>query len=101
MVLGAHHQPDCFTEEYFFQVEIFHGTLDTHLHELEFRLKDKVMDLIYLSTSSTLIPINKFRSFKAGDICEMVKKYYPTNFSQQEIYSLEKQLKHICCGCFQ
>ena len=42
-----------------------------------------------------MIPSSKFRSFKADDICEMVKKYYPADFSQQEIYGLEQQLKHF------
>jgi hypothetical protein len=63
------------------------------LFELEFRFSEKVIDL--LSTSATLIPANKFRSFKADDICEMVKKYYPSDFTQQEIYGLEQQLKHF------
>uniref|UniRef100_A0ACD5W4Q1 Uncharacterized protein n=1 Tax=Avena sativa TaxID=4498 RepID=A0ACD5W4Q1_AVESA len=56
------------------------------------------MDL--LTTSATLIPANKFRSFKAADICEMVKKYYPADFSQQEIYGLEQQLKHFVVDVF-
>jgi hypothetical protein len=89
----ARHQPDCFTKEHYFRVEVFRATLDTQLHELEFRFNEKVMDL--LSTSATLIPANKFRSFKADDICEMVKKYYPADFNQQEIYGLEQQLKHF------
>jgi hypothetical protein len=89
----ARRQPYCFTKEHYFRVEVFRATLDTQLHELEFRFNEKVMDL--LSTSATLIPANKFRSFKADDICEMVKKYYPADFNQQEIYGLEQQLKHF------
>ena len=89
----ARRQPDCFTTEHYFRVEVFRATLDTQLHELEFRFNEKVMDL--LSTSATLIPKNKFRSFKADDICEMVKKYYPADFTQQEICGLEQQLKHF------
>jgi hypothetical protein len=42
-----------------------------------------------------LIPASKFRSFKPDDICEMVRKYYPADFTQQEIYGLEQQLKHF------
>jgi hypothetical protein len=56
------------------------------------------MDL--LSTSATLIPANKFRYFKADDICEMVKKYYPADFTQQEIYGLEQQLKHFVVDAY-
>uniref|UniRef100_A0A8R7RCS6 Uncharacterized protein n=1 Tax=Triticum urartu TaxID=4572 RepID=A0A8R7RCS6_TRIUA len=89
----ARRQPDRFTKEHYFRVEVFRATLDTQLHELEFRFNDKVLDL--LTTSATLIPKNKFRSFKADDICELVKKYYPADFTQQEIYGLEQQLKHF------
>jgi hypothetical protein len=32
--------------------------------------------------------------FKASDICEMVKKYYPADFPQ-DIYGLQQQLKHF------
>uniref|UniRef100_A0ACD5V0I4 Uncharacterized protein n=1 Tax=Avena sativa TaxID=4498 RepID=A0ACD5V0I4_AVESA len=49
------------------------------------------MDL--LSTSATLIPRNRFKSFKGSDICKLVKKYYPADFTQQDIYGLEQQLK--------
>uniref|UniRef100_A0A453B994 DUF4371 domain-containing protein n=2 Tax=Aegilops tauschii subsp. strangulata TaxID=200361 RepID=A0A453B994_AEGTS len=89
----ARRQPDHFTKEHYLRVEVFRATLDTQLHELEFRFNDKVLDL--LTTSATLIPKNKFRSFKADDICELVKKYYPADFTQQEIYGLEQQLKHF------
>ena len=74
----ARHQPNQFTKEHYFRVEIFFATMDTQLFELNRRFNEKVMDL--LSTSATLIPRNKFRGFKASDICEMVKKYYPADF---------------------
>ncbi|XP_047045807.1 uncharacterized protein LOC124650308 [Lolium rigidum] len=88
----ARHQPDQFTKEHYFRVEIFRATLDTQLFELNRRFNAKVMDL--LSTSATLIPRNKFKGFKASDICEMVKKYYPADFPQ-DIYGLQQQLKHF------
>ncbi|XP_044382616.1 zinc finger protein 862 isoform X1 [Triticum aestivum] len=87
----ARHQPDHFTKEQYFRVEIFRATLDSQLHELDRRFNEKMMDL--LSTSATLIPRNKFKSFKGSDICELVKKYYPADFSQQDVYGLENQLK--------
>ena len=69
----ARHQPDHFTKEQYFRVEIFRATLDSQLHELDRSFSEKIMDL--LSTSAKLIPRNKFKSFKASDICELVKKY--------------------------
>jgi hypothetical protein len=89
----ARHQPDQLTKEHYFRVEIFRATLDTQLFEINRRFNEKVMDL--LSTSATLIPRNKFRGFNANDICEMVKKYYPSDFPQQDIYGLQLQLKHF------
>ena len=47
------------------------------------------MDLV--STSVSLIPTNKFKSFKAGDICEMMKKYHPAIHSASQ----EQQFKHF------
>ena len=89
----THHQPNQLTKEHYFRVEIFYATLDTQLFELNHRFNEKVMDL--LTTSATLIPRNKFRGFKASDICDMVKKYYPADFPQQDIYGLQLQLKHF------
>jgi hypothetical protein len=88
----ARHQPDQLTKEHYFRVEIFRATLDTQLFELNRRFNEKVMDL--LSTSATLIPRNKFRGFNASNMCEMVKKYYPSDFPQ-DVYALQQQLKHF------
>jgi hypothetical protein len=41
----ARHRPNCFTKEYYFQVEIFRAALDTHQY---FQFKDKVMHLLYI-----------------------------------------------------
>ena len=89
----ARHQPDKLTKEHYFRVEIFRATLDTQLFELNQRFNEKVMDL--LSTSATLIPKYKFKGFKASDICEVVKKYYPADFAQDDIYGLQQELKHF------
>ena len=86
----ARHQPDHFTKEQYFEEEIFRATLDNELHELDHSFSEKIMDL--QSTSTKLIPRNKFKSFKGSDICELVKKYQPADFSQKDQYLLE-QLK--------
>lgn len=87
----ARHQPDHFSKEQYFRVEIFRATIDCQLHELDRRFNEKIMDL--LSTSATLISRNRFKSLKGSDICELVKKYYPADFTQQDRYGLEQQLK--------
>jgi hypothetical protein len=48
-----------------------------------------------LSICATLIPKNRFASFNASEICKMVEKYYPVDFSQQDRLGLESQLKHF------
>jgi hypothetical protein len=37
----------------------------------------------------------KLGPMQPDDICEMVKKYYPADFTHQEIYGLEQQFKHF------
>ncbi|XP_074592442.1 uncharacterized protein LOC141848299 [Curcuma longa] len=89
----ARRQPDHFTNERFFRIEVFLVTIDTQLQELNYKFNEKVMDL--LSIMATLVPRNEFRSFNAGEICKMVEKYYPEDFSLQDRYMLENQLNHV------
>jgi hypothetical protein len=86
-------QPDHFTTERYLRVEIYRATIDSQLTELNLRFNEKVMDL--LSVSVTLIPRQGFASFSAKEICEMVEKYYPADFTQQERYGLELQLNRF------
>jgi hypothetical protein len=89
----ARRQPDHFTKERYFRVEIFRATLDSQLTELNLKFNEKVMGL--LSISGTLIPKHGFASFNAKDICKMVGKYYPADFTQQDMIGLEHQLNHF------
>jgi hypothetical protein len=89
----VHHHPDHFTKDHYFRVEVFRATLDTQLNELNLKFNENVMDL--LSISVTLVPKNGFTSFRATDVCNMVEKYYPTDFIQQERIGLEYQLNHF------
>jgi hypothetical protein len=78
----ARRQPNHFTHEHYFCVEIFWATIDTQLAELNLKFNEKVMGL--LSICATLIPKNRFASFNASEICKMVEKYYPVDFSQPD-----------------
>jgi hypothetical protein len=78
----ARRQLDSFTKDHYFRVEVFQATIDTQLTELNLKFNEKVMDL--LSINVTLIFKNGFTSFRASDVCNMVEKYYPTDFNQQE-----------------
>jgi hypothetical protein len=89
----AHRQPDHFTKERYFRVEIFRATLDSELNELSLKFNEKVMGL--LSISSTLIPKHGFASFNAKDICKKIGEYYPADFTKQDMIGLEHQLNHF------
>eukprot|EP00267_Zea_mays_P024127 XP_008650399.1 zinc finger MYM-type protein 1-like [Zea mays] len=89
----ARRQPDHFTNDHYFRVEVLRATIDTQLTELNLKFNEKVMDL--LSISVKLVPKNGFTSFQASDVCSMVEKYYPADFTQQERIGLECQLNHF------
>ena len=89
----ARRQPNHFTNDQYFRVEIFRATIDTQLAELNLKFSEKAMDL--LSVCVTLIPKNRFASFNASEVCKMVEKYYPADFNQQERLGLESQLNHF------
>jgi hypothetical protein len=89
----ARRQPNNFTKDHYFRVEVFQATIDTQLIEQNLKFNEKVMDL--LSISVTLIPKNGFASFRASDVCNMVEKYYPADFNQNERIGLEHQLSHF------
>jgi len=75
----ARRQPEHFTKERYYRVEIFRATIDTQLAELNLKFNEKVMDL--LSISVTLVPRNGFADFQTKEICRMVEKYYPLDFN--------------------
>ena len=56
------------------------------------RFCELIAELVILS--STLNPKDAFRLFKIVDICNLVKKYYPQDFIEQEQELLESQLQH-------
>jgi hypothetical protein len=89
----ARRQPDHFTTDHYFRVEVFLATLDTQLTELNLRFNGNVMD--FLSASLNLIPKSGFTSFQASKICKLVEKYYRADFNQQERIGLEYQLNHF------
>jgi hypothetical protein len=89
----ARRQPEHFTRDRYFRVEIFRATIDTQMAELNLKFNEKLMDL--LSISATLMPRNGFLSFQANEICRSVEKYYPIDFNEQAMIGLERQLNHF------
>ncbi|CAN1244932.1 hypothetical protein LINGRAPRIM_LOCUS2861 [Linum grandiflorum] len=61
--------------------------------ELGTRFDEKVVDLLKLS--SALDPTDGYKAFDADVICNLARKYYYRDFSEQEVEALEFQLRHF------
>nr|KYP70421.1 hypothetical protein KK1_009638 [Cajanus cajan] len=89
----SRHQKDHITVEHYLRVEIFFVTIDKQLQELNCRFNDQAMELLTLSM--TLVPKDAYKAFNIEDICTLVDKYYPMDFSEQEKINLHFQLQHF------
>ncbi|XP_050263883.1 uncharacterized protein LOC126708104 [Quercus robur] len=85
-------QDDDLTMEHHFRIGIFTVAIDFQLQELKSRFCELTTKLVILS--SALNPKYAFRLFKIVDICNLVKKYYPQDFTEHEQELLESQLRH-------
>ncbi|KAL7124855.1 hypothetical protein ABFS83_14G077000 [Erythranthe nasuta] len=80
------------TIEHHFHFDIFNTTKDTQLKELNSRFCDQIVELLTLSLA--LDPSNSYKSFNVDDICTLVEKYYPEDFTERERLLLKFQLEH-------
>jgi len=62
------------------------------LQELNNIFNEQAIELFKLST--TLDPKNSYKLFNVEDICLLVDKFYPENFSDKEKNHLRFQLQH-------
>ncbi|CAH9085509.1 unnamed protein product [Cuscuta epithymum] len=60
--------------------------------ELTTRFNDKSVELLSLSVSFD--PKNSYESFNVDAICTLVRKFYPEDFSSQDIRALKFELQH-------
>ena len=67
--------------------------MDKQLQELNDRFSEQTMELLTLSNA--LVPKDAYKAFNIEDICTLVNKYYPLDFSEQEKISLKFQLQHF------
>jgi hypothetical protein len=80
------------TVEHHYRVNIFTAIIDQQLQELNNRFNEQAIELLKLST--TLDPKNNYKLFSVEDICLLVDKFYPEDFSDQEKTHLRFQLQH-------
>ncbi|KAD4586123.1 hypothetical protein E3N88_23724 [Mikania micrantha] len=75
------------TFEHYYRVDVFKATLDKQLFELSSRFNDQAMELLSLSSSLVSKEIN------VNEICLLVEKYYPEDFTEHERSLLRGQLE--------
>ena len=85
-------QDDDLTMEHHFRIDIFTVVIDIQVQQLKSRFSELPTELVIFS--SALNPKDAFRLFKIVDICNLVKKYYPQDFTEHEQELLESQLRH-------
>ena len=78
--------------EHHYEVDIFNAVIDSQLFELNGRFNEQAMKP--LTISFMLDPNDVYKSFNVDDICSLVKKYYPSHFTEQEKVNFKFQLEH-------
>ena len=72
-------QNDNITIKYYYRIDLFNAIVDFQLLELDNRFTERTTRLLVLS--STLNPVDGFKSFKIDDICSIVSEFYPGDFT--------------------
>ncbi|XP_073119602.1 uncharacterized protein [Henckelia pumila] len=81
------------TVEHHYHFDVFNAAIDFILMELNTRFNESSVELLSLSTA--LDPKNSFASFCSDDICKLATKFYPEDFTDQDIIALEYELIHF------
>ena len=84
-------QNDYITVEHYYHYDIFNTVIDFQLMELNNRFTEQTLELLTLS--STLNPIDAFKSLKIEDICSLAERFYPEDFTKIELQALRRQLE--------
>ncbi|KAL5749318.1 hypothetical protein ACOSP7_023921 [Xanthoceras sorbifolium] len=84
------------TLEHYYHFNIFNAVIDFHLMELNNRFIEKTVELLILSEA--LNPIDGFKSFSIYAICTLAEKFYPRDFTGDDINTLKRQLGHYRCN---
>jgi hypothetical protein len=76
-----------FTIEHHYRVDIFYATIDFQLQELNRQFSENAIELFILG--SAFDPRVARDSFRIDDICRLVNKFYPQDFTDHEKEQLE------------
>ncbi|XP_071740062.1 uncharacterized protein [Rutidosis leptorrhynchoides] len=84
-------QDNQITIEHHYHTDLFIGTVDKQLQELDNKFNEHDMDLLTLGSSLLLKKDNEMLDI--DNICLLVEKYYPANFTEQEMDQLRYQFE--------
>ncbi|ESR36738.1 hypothetical protein CICLE_v10029872mg, partial [Citrus x clementina] len=85
-------QKDYVTVEHYYHFDVFNAVIDFQLMELNNRFSEQTVELLTLS--SVLDPVDGFKSFDINNICSLVEKFYPHDFTPNEVLALRRELEH-------
>ncbi|KAL6547370.1 hypothetical protein OROMI_023091 [Orobanche minor] len=85
-------QKDTITVKHHYHFDVFNSAIDFQVEELNSRFSDDAVEL--LSLSAALEPKDNFKLFNVDQICTLATKFYPGDFSDQEIHYLSCPLRH-------
>ena len=88
----SHNQQDPITIEHHYRFDVFNCAIDFQLMELNSRFNEGAVELLTLSSALDLS--DSFKSFNMDDICNLAEKFYPRDFTVQEIHALRCELEH-------
>ncbi|XP_060966733.1 uncharacterized protein LOC133035065 [Cannabis sativa] len=86
-------QQNAITVEHYYRVDLFNAVIDFQLQELNNKFNDSTVELLILS--SALDPREMHTSFRIDDICKLVQKFYPKDFTEYEMVQLRTQFEHF------
>ncbi|XP_042379971.1 zinc finger MYM-type protein 1-like [Zingiber officinale] len=85
-------QKNQFTVEEFYHFHIFNVVIDKQLMELNTRFTEESIELLTLCEA--LNPSDGFKSFSESAIYSLIEKFYPSDFSKDDMKHLKTQLDH-------
>lgn len=89
----ARRQRDNVSVEHHYRVDIFNAAIDFQLQELNNRFSEKAVEFLMLSCA--LDPREWCKGFQVDNLCKLVHKFYPQDFTDFEKEELRVQLLHF------